>query len=81
MLFSAETAEQRDEQFLLHRRVDAGAEFLLGKTALLEKLVHQLVIGLGDVFDELAVQFLDLGLPFAGGRFFRDICRSRPSRR
>ncbi len=40
------------------------------KTALLEKFVHQLVVGLGDVFDELAVQFLDFGLPFAGGRFF-----------
>ena len=34
-------AEQRDEQFLLHRRVDAGAEFLLRQAALLEKLVHQ----------------------------------------
>ena len=49
--------------------MDAGAEFLLRKTALLEKLVHQFVVRLGDVFDELAVQFLDLRLPFAGGRF------------
>ncbi len=50
--------------------MDAGAKFLLRQAALFEKLVHQLVVGLGDVLDQLAVQFLDLRLPFAGGRLF-----------
>ena len=47
--------------------MDAGAKFLLGRAALIEKLVHQRVIGLGNVLDQLAVQFLDLRFQFAGG--------------
>ena len=49
--------------------MDAGAEFLLRQIALLEKFLHQRVVGFGDVLDELAVQFLYLRLPFAGGGF------------
>ena len=64
------SAKQRDERFLLHRRVDAGAKFLLRQAAFFEKLVHQLVVGLGDVLDQLAVQFLDPRFQFTGGRLF-----------
>jgi hypothetical protein len=43
-VFLGRGGEERDEQFLLHRRVDAGAEFLLGQAALLEVFVHQAVV-------------------------------------
>ena len=61
-VFFRRDGEEGDEQFLLHGGMDAGAEFLLRQAALLEILVHQRVVGFGDVLDEFAVQRFD---PFA----------------
>ena len=68
-VFFRRGAEERDEQFLLHRRMDAGAEFLLRQAALLKIFAHQAVVGFGDVLDEFAMQRLDLFAEFAGGGF------------
>ena len=51
--------------------MDAGPEFLLRQAALLEKFVHQFVVGFRNMLDEFAVQVLHLRLPFAAGRFLR----------
>ncbi len=60
--------EERDEDLRLDGLVQAGAQLLLGEDALLEKLFHERLVGLGDVLDELLVQRLHaLGERAVGG--------------
>ena len=59
--------EQRREHLLLNGGVQPGAHFVLGQAALREELLHQGVVRLGDVFDQLFVQLLDLLSQFTGG--------------
>ena len=61
-------AKQRDERLLLHRRVNAGAQFVLTQAALIEELFEQRIIGLGDEFDQLFVELADFVRP-SGGRW------------
>ena len=53
---------------LLHGVVNAGAKFLLGQPALVEKLGQQGVVRFGDVLDQFAVQLLTFSFhsPAAG---------------
>ncbi len=60
--------EQGNEDLLLKGRVQPGPHFLVRQSALGEELLHQGVVGLGDEFDELAVQHLGpLGQGPGGG--------------
>ena len=63
-------AEHRHEHLLLDGRMQAGARLLLREPALGKELLHQRIIRLGNVFDELAVQLLGLLGQCAGGRRF-----------
>ncbi len=70
-------AEERDEDAALDGGVNAGANFLLGKPALVEKLRQQRVVGFGDVLDQFAVQLLPRAPAMRRWRVPRGICRGR----
>ena len=66
-------AEHRHEHLLLDGRMQTGASLLLRQPALGEELLHQRIVRLGNVFDELAVQLLGPLGQCAGGRRFGEL--------
>ncbi len=70
MFWSAEVTNTGVNTCFLDGRVQPGAHFFVGQPALGEELLHQRVVRLGDVLDELTVHLLHpLGQGAGGGRF------------
>ena len=66
-LVSADVQNSGNEMLALHGGVDAGAELLFGKAALVEVFGQERVVGFGDVLDQFGVKLFDFVLPFPGG--------------
>src|SRR6202007_863694 len=67
-----------DKMLLLDSHMNAASKFFFGKSSLIEELVEQGVIGLGNEFNQLVVELEDMLFPAAIGAFLGE---SAPTRR